>query len=443
MRSKHRDAVSAGAPSPPRDGAAPHKRRRNSKVATTTPAADADAAAATKAVATKAAATKAAATKAGAEKPATQKNTAKKDAAKKNATGKTIVSKAGAPEAGAGRGGRRKTERFAAIDLGTNNCRLLIAAPRGRELRIVDAYSCIVRLGEGLAATGELSEPAIDRALGALTICAEKISRRGATRVRCIATQACRGASNGRAFLDRVAEETGLAFEIITPQEEARLAVQGCADLLDETCEAGLVFDIGGGSVELSWVRPGAGEARAAIAASVSMPFGVVSLAEKWGGRDLSEETYADLVKSLRAHIAEIGDPAGMGDLFARGGAHYLGTSGTITSVAGVHLGLAQYRRDQVDGLWLHADEVRAVAAKLRAMSFAERAAEPCIGEARADLVVCGCAILDALLMEWPAEKVRVADRGLREGVLADLAAQAKRERRRRSRRRGGKRKPA
>ncbi len=358
------------------------------------------------------------------------------DAARAAATADEAAA-GGAPQRAAR---RRRTDRYAAIDLGTNNCRLLIAAPKGRGLRIVDAYSCIVRLGEGLAASGRLSDAAIERALGALKICAEKISRRETSHVRCIATQACRGASNGRAFLDRVAAETGLAFDIITPEEEARLAVQGCADLLDPTCEAGLVFDIGGGSVELSWVRPGeSGDAR--LAASVSMPFGVVSLAEQWGGRELSETVYAELVQNLRAHIARIGDPAGMGAVFARGAGHYLGTSGTITSVAGVHLGLAHYRRDRVDGLWLGADDVRAVARKLRRMSFEERAAEPCIGEARADLVVCGCAILEALLMEWPAARVRVADRGLREGVLADLAAQARRDRRRRSRRRGGRRK--
>lgn len=334
---------------------------------------------------------------------------------------------------------RRNSERYAAIDLGTNNCRLLITAPKGRELRVVDAYSCIVRLGEGLSSTGKLSENAIERAIEALKACAEKISRREVTHMRCIATQACRGASNGEAFLERVRAETGLVFDIITPDEEARLAVQGCADLLDEHSEAGLVFDIGGGSIELSWVRPkkqeGAGGA-AEMVACVSLPFGVVSLAEEWGGRDLSEEAYAKLTESIRADIAAVGDPADMREIFAKGAAHYLGTSGTITSIAGVHLELKQYRRDRVDGIWLSVDEVRAVARKLQKMNFEERAKEPCIGQARADLVVCGCAILEALLMEWPVEKVRVADRGLREGVLADLAAQAKRDRRRRSRRR-------
>ena len=333
---------------------------------------------------------------------------------------------------------RRRFERYAALDLGTNNCRLLIAAPKGRELRIVDAFSRIVRLGEGLSQNGRLSDNAMARAVDALKTCAEKIALRKVSHMRCIATQACRGASNGAGFLERVKAETGLVFEIITPEEEARLAVQGCAELLDRDSPAGLVFDIGGGSTELSWVRPDDGGSGAEIDACASLPFGVVSLAEKWGGRDISEETYARMTQSIREDIAGLGDPAALRALFDGEAAHYLGTSGTITSIAGVHLGLRQYRRDRVDGLWLTVNEIRAVSDKLKAMTFEQRANEPCIGEQRADLVVCGCAILDALLQEWPVRRIRVADRGLREGILADLARQAKRERRRRRRPRGG-----
>jgi exopolyphosphatase/guanosine-5'-triphosphate,3'-diphosphate pyrophosphatase len=188
----------------------------------------------------------------------------------------------------------RLQERFAALDLGTNNCRLLIASPRGKGFRVFDAFSRIVRLGEGMSISGALSDAAMERTLDALKVCAEKIERREVTRQRCIATQACRAASNGEEFLSRVFESTGLEFEIITPAEEARLAVTGCADLLDTEAEAGLIFDIGGGSTELSWVRPGAGEPD--VAAWTSMPIGVVSLSEKFGGRELSRATYEEIV---------------------------------------------------------------------------------------------------------------------------------------------------
>lgn len=335
------------------------------------------------------------------------------------------------------RGGPITKERFAALDLGTNNCRLLIAAPRGRKFRVVDAFSRIVRLGEGLSQTGALSDTAMERAFEAIRICAEKIEKRQVTRLRCIATQACRAASNGEEFLARMKSETGLSFEIIPTEEEARLAVRGCAELLDPDAKAALIFDIGGGSTELSWVRPGAGpEGAPEVAAWLSLPVGVVTLSERWGGGEVSAETYERIVESVAAELRAFGDPCGLREVFLSGSAHLLGTSGTVTSIAGVHLELPRYRRDLVDGLWLTAEEARAVSEKLRAMELSARAAEPSIGAERADLVVCGCAILEALIREWPVSRIRVGDRGLREGILADLADTARRARGRRRRRR-------
>ena len=341
----------------------------------------------------------------------------------------------GAPQFGRGqrkRGGWRQDDRYAAIDLGTNNCRLLVAAPRGKDLRIIDAFSKIVRLGEGLAHSGQLREDAMERAIKALHVCQQKIVRRRVTHLRCIATQACRAAENGDAFLERVKDATGLDFEIISTEEEARLAVLGCADLVDPQSDAGLIFDIGGGSTEISWVRPSENGKKAEIAAWTSLPIGVVNLAERWGGRDLAAADYENLIEHVRSEIAKFGDPAGLRKIFENGDGHLLGTSGTVTSIAGVHLALPKYRRDRVDGLWLAAHEVLAVSQKLRIMSYDERAVEPCVGQERADLVVCGCAILEALLREWPAGRVRVADRGLREGVLTGLAERARRERKKR-----------
>jgi exopolyphosphatase / guanosine-5'-triphosphate,3'-diphosphate pyrophosphatase len=335
--------------------------------------------------------------------------------------------------------GRDPQEKFAALDLGTNNCRLLIASPRGRGFRIFDAFSRIVRLGEGVSETGALSEDAMARTLEALKVCAEKIARRNVVRIRCIATQACRSAANGPAFLACVERETGLRFEIITPEEEARLAVAGCGELLDPQAPAGLIFDIGGGSTEISWVkpRPADGHLRTPeILAWTSLPMGVVTLSERHGGRQMTRAAYVALIEQLRAEIAAVGDPAGLAALFSEGQGHFLGTSGTVTSIAGVHLRLPRYRRDRVDGLWLTADDVRAVSERLRAMSYEERAEEPCIGVERADLVVSGCAILEALLTEWPASRIRVADRGLREGILVGLAAERRRARGRNRRRR-------
>lgn len=302
-------------------------------------------------------------------------------------------------------------------------------------MRIVDAFSHIVRLGEDLSRTGELSEAAMARTIKGLQICAKKIQYRGVTHMRLIATQACRGANNSDEFLARVKRDTGLSLEVISAQEEARLAVLGCQDLFDAQAKAVLVFDIGGGSTEISWVKksPANGEVKDKtsrmtnkIVSWSSLPFGVVNLAEKWGGKETSRETYDKIVNEVAQAVDELGDKQELKTLFENGDAHLLGTSGTVTSIAGVHLKLEQYRRMDVDGLWLSAECVRDVSESLRAMSFNQRANQPCIGIERADLVVSGCAILEGIMKHWPSQRIRVADRGLREGILMELAEQAR-----------------
>lgn len=325
---------------------------------------------------------------------------------------------------------------FAALDLGTNNCRLLIAEPARTGFRVIDGYSQIVRLGEGLARTGRLCDAAIGRTMQALSACAARVAARRIERIGCIATQACRAAENGREFLDRVKHELGLTFTIIEPAEEARLAVLGCVSLIDPAAEAALIVDIGGGSTELSWVdgsaaaRMRTGDFGAPIAHWASAPVGVVSLAERWPEPDPPGRWFEDMVDAMAAKLSHPFPRAGeLAALFAQGKAHIIGTSGTVTSLAGVHLDLARYRRARVDGVWMKRSECARAIAKLRAMSRSERAAHPCIGNERADLVLPGCAILEAVLRLWPSERLRVADRGLREGVLMTLMAEHAAER--------------
>ncbi|MFM8819752.1 MAG: Ppx/GppA phosphatase family protein [Phenylobacterium sp.] len=338
-------------------------------------------------------------------------------------------------ERGDGAGGR---VLYGALDLGTNNCRLLIATPSGRGFRVVDAYSRIVRLGEGLSQTGRLSAPAMDRAIAALKVSAEKIRRRGVTRLKAIATQACRSAQNGAEFIERVAAETGLRLEVISPKEEARLSVAGCASLLDRQMDAALVVDVGGGSTELSWVdmkAPGARFGRPLIRAWRSIPLGVVTLAELFP-EDIGapEAWFRRMVDCFRGQLAGFAPAEALRPAFAAGRAHIIGTSGAITSLAGLHLELPRYDRSQVDGIWMTRSECEASAGRLIAMSMEERAAQPCIGPERADLVLAGAAILQAVQELWTCERVRVADRGLREGLLLSMMAGRSRGRSRRSR---------
>ncbi|MFL6839321.1 MAG: Ppx/GppA phosphatase family protein [Bradyrhizobium sp.] len=312
-----------------------------------------------------------------------------------------------------------ETGVYAALDLGTNNCRLLIACPAGDGFRVVDSFSRIIRLGEGISATGSISEAAIERAIAALSICSDKIRYRNARRLRLIATEACRAADNADRFRERVAAETGIRLEIIDRETEATLAVIGCSPLLDPKGRGAILFDIGGGSTELVWIErdPDAQDVAPRIKAWMSIPLGVVTLAEHFGGRDVTQQSYARMVQEVAQYIAPFAAEHGI-DLRDM---HLLGTSGTVTTLAGVHLKLARYDRRRIDGIWMNNTDITATTARLLRMNYQQRADNTCISVERADLVLAGCAILDAIRNAFPLPRLRVADRGLREGMLVEM----------------------
>ncbi len=325
---------------------------------------------------------------------------------------------------------------YGALDLGTNNCRLLVAKPSRRGFLVIDAFSRIIKLGEGLGKSGALSEEAIQRTIDALKVCSAKIRRGGVTRSRLVATEACRIAKNGDAFIERVRRETGLGLEVIERETEARLAVSGCASLIDKHSDQALIFDIGGGSSEFVWLNLKNGrrgkrvsiedrlKVQACIEAWTSMPFGVVTLSERFDNRRHKDAPFEDMVAFVQRQLSAFDKTHGLSEQIAQGSTHLLGTSGTVTTIAGIHLGLAAYHRAKVDGCWLSSDNIRGVTNRIMEMSWEERAAEPCIGRERADLIVAGCSIIEAMLRVWPVKMLRVADRGLREGILATLIAE-------------------
>ena len=327
----------------------------------------------------------------------------------------------GLPERATGRDGRRNV--YAALDLGTNNCRLLIAEPTGSGFRVVDAFSRIVRLGEGLGSSDRLSEAAIERTVEALRVCRGKMQARGVRRAKIIATEACRLAVNGAAFVERVREEVGLDLEIVDRQTEAYLAVTGCAALADPRAESVVIFDIGGGSTEIAWLdgaaaNPSADPTRR-IRAWDSLPVGVVTLAERHGGCEVTRLGFEGMVEEVVDKLAAFAlraAPAATAPYF-----HLLGTSGTVTTIAAMHLRLVRYERRRVDGLWMSDAEVESAIEDLLDTRLEQRADNPCIGRDRADLVLAGCAILEAIRRVFPSERLRIADRGLREGLLMNM----------------------
>jgi exopolyphosphatase/guanosine-5'-triphosphate,3'-diphosphate pyrophosphatase len=316
--------------------------------------------------------------------------------------------------------GEGAASTYAALDLGTNNCRLLVARPTWGSFRVVDAFSRIIRLGEGVSASGRMSEAAIGRAVDALSVCRDKMNRRGVSRARLIATEACRAAENSAEFRARVAEDVGLELEIIDQETEATLAATGCTPLIDPDAEGVILFDIGGGSSELVHLgrvaANGEGPPPPDMRGWVSLPVGVVTLAERFGGVHVTPAIYEDMV----AEVARFVDPFAAAQRDRRG-LHMLGTSGTVTTIAGVYLRLPRYDRRRVDGCWMADEQVEAVMNELLHMSYEERVANPCIGPERADLVLAGCAILEAIRRAFPCPRLRVADRGLREGMLVQM----------------------
>ena len=320
-------------------------------------------------------------------------------------------------------------QAYAALDLGTNNCRLLIARPEGKDFTVIDAFSRVVRLGEGLTLNGNLSDEAMERTLAALHVCAAKLRRRRVHLARSVATEACRRAGNGPAFIERVRKETGIVLDIISAREEARLAVLGCHVLLEHGDGPAMIFDIGGGSTELVLVETGG--TIPTILDWQSVPWGVVSLTEEIGpepegGKQARLDRYDKMRATVTEAFAEFSEriaPSRRASRFGEGGLRLLGTSGTVTTLASLHLELPQYDRRAVDGLIMPSQGMRDIASRLSALSPQERGQVPCIGHDRAELVVAGCAILETILDLWPAERLGVADRGIREGILRSMMA--------------------
>lgn len=324
---------------------------------------------------------------------------------------------------------------YAALDLGTNSCRMLIAQPKGSQFLVVDSFSKTVQLGAGLEASGKLSRASMNRTIQALRICEKKIEKHGVGRMRLVATEACRRASNSKEFIKQVRRETGLTIEIIGSEEEARLAVISCAPLVRAGSEQLLIVDIGGGSTELVWIdlsqvdpadrsksimrlssgfdRQGLGDAR--VVDWISVPLGVATLKDQFIDVEDDSARFALMSWFFEESLATF-SPATVAQ--PRKGFQIIGTSGTVTTVAASFLGLRRYDRAKVDGLVMSSDQIDLVIREYLALGPEGRRTDPRIGRDRHTLIMSGAAILQALMRIWPTDQLSVADRGLREGLL-------------------------
>lgn len=323
-------------------------------------------------------------------------------------------------------------ELYAALDLGTNNCRLLIARPsfqqhnQHKTLKVVDSYSRIVRLGEGVSESGKLGEEAMRRTLRALATCKQKLNRYGIAKYRFVATEACRRATNAETFLARVRDELGLSIDIISNEEEARLAFLGCSSLLQKETRWALAFDIGGGSTEFMWVKidpeqPLASHKRHLIQDWTSLPYGVMNMSEQFGGPAFTEMYFEEIVAKISGLLAPIERDNQIAQRMWKENVQMLSTSGTVTTLAAIHLDLPHYDRSKIDGIKLSISDIRGATQTLMRMSPSQRAAHPCIGSSRTDFILSGCAIFEAIARTFPIDKITIADRGVREGIIVSL----------------------
>lgn len=316
---------------------------------------------------------------------------------------------------------------YAAVDLGTNNCRLLVASPTPVEgsvwptLRILDSYSRIVRLGEGVGANARLTQDAMDRTIKALKVCQSKLKKYPGAKVRCVATEACRRARNALDFVGQVADEASLDLEIISNEEEARLAFYGCCSLLRDETKQALTFDIGGGSTEFMWAKRTRPNALPDVVGWTSVPYGVMTLSELSGSSGYAEMYFEEITERIAVHLQAFNEEYDIRSAMSGEGVQLLSTSGTVTTLAAIHLDLQRYDRTQIDGITLSLESLRQSTRRLLEMSPAERYRHPCIGRHRADYIISGCAILEAICQTWPFAEITIADRGVREGIIMNL----------------------
>ena len=329
-----------------------------------------------------------------------------------NRSGNVLVSNKGASQA---------QKNFAAIDLGTNSCRLVIASPTPASFRIVETFSKITRLGEGIINDNELSRPAMRRTINALKVCAGVIEEYAPIyRSRFVATAACRRAKNCKEFLDLVKKETGLTIETISSKEESRLAVVGCIPLLNRNIKRALVFDIGGGSTEISLARV-TNSGKTFIEGFVSLPYGVVTISEAFPSQDMTALAYDTIIERTHKLLKEFDEKYKIREAIKNQEIQIIGTSGTVTVLGAVHLNLPRYNRSAVDGISITRQDIDRAIAKIKRLGDEGRKKHPCIGAQKADLTMAGCAIIEGLCSFWPIEEITVADRGIREGILLDM----------------------
>ena len=304
------------------------------------------------------------------------------------------------------------TERLAALDVGTNSTRLLVAdVADGAVVAELTREMVITRLGKGVDRTGRFDPAALARTLEVLAGYAETCRRLGVVWRRLVATSATRDAADRRAFLDGVRDLLGVDAEVLTGQAEAATAYRGATAALEGDLPT-LVVDIGGGSTELIL-----GDGRAARA-MVSLDIGCVRLFERHLHHDPPTAGEAAALRAdVAAHLAEVA-----GSLDPSAADRVVGVAGTVTTVTAIALGLDAYDPRRIHRATVDATEITCVADKLAAMTVAERAALPVMARGREDVIAAGALLLDELVRRFGIRQVIASETDILDGILLGLA---------------------
>jgi exopolyphosphatase/guanosine-5'-triphosphate,3'-diphosphate pyrophosphatase len=318
-----------------------------------------------------------------------------------------------------------------------------------RRLKVIDSFAKIISLGEGIKQTGVLSEEAIERTIVALRACKKKLDSHRIYKMRAVATEACRQASNTKSLIERVNSEIGVDLEVISPQEEARLVLKGCSGVISDEKNYGILMDIGGGSTEVVWLKINKGMTRPTISVidSISLPFGVVTISDTYTHSKNNQEIYTVLRKNILSTIDTFMKKNNIRTNFSKGDVQVITSSGTTTTLGSLTLGLSTYDRSSVDGKDFSSKKIVEVGEELLSRYLSSTPTTVKLGKEknfitnkffdhvldksseefkifaynRMGLLAAGVVIINSILESIGDCLVRIADRGVREGILYDL----------------------
>ena len=298
--------------------------------------------------------------------------------------------------------------RYAAIDLGTNTCLLLVAEWDGQELHPLVREMRVVRLGENLDRTGRISSTALDRATAALTEYRDIITSSGCQEMRCVATSAFRDAPNKDELTERIRNITGLEIEEISGEEEARLVHRAVQEAFPEETGERASVDVGGGSTEIIFDKQGH------LHEVHSLPLGSVRLTERHFSHD---PPAAVEVAALRDNISTVLEDSGLPTKVAS----LIGVGGTATTLAAIHLELEDYDPVKVHGRILKQRDLETILERCLALPYEQRVRLPGLHPGRADVIMAGTIILLAIMGHLQDKMIRISDRGIRWGIIAEM----------------------